>query len=58
MVVGQLEQLQGNHGEARKYGPPPNHMHGMLLRYKDVFTNVLIKKLLPKNQEQPCSTKN
>ena len=26
MVVVQLEQLQGTHGEARKDGPPPNHI--------------------------------
>ena len=43
MVVVQLEPRQGTHGEARKDGPPPNHIGGMLVRYKDVFTNVLPK---------------
>ena len=36
MVVVQLEQLQGTHGEARKDRPPPNHICGMLVRYKVV----------------------
>ena len=43
IVVAQLDQLQGTHGEARKDGPPPNHICGMLVRYKDVLTNVLHK---------------
>ena len=43
MVVIQMEQLQRTYGEARKDGPPLNHFGGMLLRYKDVFTNVLPK---------------
>ena len=48
MVVVQLEQLQGTYEEARKDGPPPNHIRGMLVRYKDVFTNVLLKKATAK----------
>ena len=47
MVVVQLKLLQGTHGDAIKYGPPSNHICGMLMRYKDVFTNVLLKMLLP-----------
>ena len=50
MVVAQLEQLQGTHGEARIDGPPPNHICGMLVKYKDVFTNVLLK-MLPQGVE-------
>ena len=52
MVVVQFEQLQGTHGEGRKDGPPPNHIRGMLVRYKDVFTNVLLKKLPPRSGKQ------
>ena len=55
VVVVQLEQLQGTHGKARKDGPPPNHICGMLVRYKDVFTNVLLKKLPPRSGKQLCS---
>jgi len=51
MVDVQLEQLQGTYGEARKDGPPPNHIGGMLVRYKDVFTNVLHKKLPPRSEK-------
>ena len=58
MVVVQLEQLQGTHGEARKDGPPPNHTCGMLVRYKDVFTNVLLKMLPPMSELQLCSRRN
>ena len=58
LFVGQLEQLQRTHGEARKDKPPPKHICGMLVRYKDVFTNVLLKKLPPKSGKQLCSTKN
>ena len=57
MVVAQLEQLQGTHGEARKDGPPPNHICEMLVRYKDVFTNVLLKMLPPRSGKQLCSTR-
>ena len=45
MKVVSLEQLQGTHGEARKDGPLPNHIGRVLVRYKDVFTNRLFKKL-------------
>ena len=57
MVVVQLEQLQGTPREARKYGPPPNHIHGILVRYKDVFTNVYLKNLLRRNGMQLCWTR-
>ena len=49
MVVVQLEQLQGSHGGARLDGPPLNHICGMLVRHKDVFTHVLLKMLLPRS---------
>ena len=58
MVVVQLEQLQGIHGEVRKDGPLPNNTCGMLVRHKDVLTNVLIKELPPMNGKQLCSTRN
>ena len=58
MVMVQLEQLQETHGEARKDGPPPNHICRMLVRYNDVFTHVLLKNLLPKSGKQLCSTKD
>ena len=58
MVVVQLEQFQGTHGNGRKDGPPPEHICGMLVRYKNVFTNVLLKKLPPKSGKQLCSTRN
>ena len=57
MVVVQLEQPQGTHGEARKDGPPPNHICEILVRYKDVFTNVLHKMLPPRSGKQLCSTR-
>ena len=57
MVVVQLEQLQGTYREARKDGPPLNHICEMLVRYKDVFTNVLLKMLLPRSGKQLCSTR-
>ena len=44
MVVVNLEQLQGTHGEARKDGPPPSQIRGILVRHKDVFTNMLLRK--------------
>ena len=50
MVVVQWEQLDRTYGEARKDRPPPNHTCGMLVRYKDVFTNVLLKMLPPMNE--------
>jgi hypothetical protein len=57
-IVVQLEQHQWTHGEARKDGPPPNHMRGMLARYKDDLTNRLLKKKLPPSWEQQfCSQK-
>jgi hypothetical protein len=37
-----------NSWEARKDGPPPNHICGMLARYKDVLTNRLLKKVAAK----------
>jgi hypothetical protein len=43
VVVGWLEQLQWTYGEARKDVPPPNHIRGMLARYKDILTNRLHK---------------
>ena len=45
MVAVQLEQLGRTYGEVRKDGPPLNHFGGMLVRYNDVFTNVLPKKV-------------
>jgi hypothetical protein len=45
VVVVQLEQLQCTHGEARKDGPPPNHIRGILTRSKDVITNRLLKEI-------------
>ena len=51
MIVLELKQLQGSHGEARKGGPPSNHICGMLVRYKDVFTNFLLKKSQPKTRK-------
>jgi hypothetical protein len=39
VVVVQLEKLKQTHGEARKDGPPPNHIRGMLVRSKDVRTH-------------------
>ena len=34
-----MEQLQRTHEEARKNGPPPNHICGLLAKYKDELTN-------------------
>ena len=58
MVMDQLEQLHRPHGEARKNEPPLNYIRGMLVMYKDVFTNVLLNKLLPKNGKQLCSMRD
>ena len=58
MVVVDLEQLQGTHREAKKDEPPPTHIRGILVRYKDVFTNMLLKKLLQRSGKQLCSTKD
>ena len=55
MVMIQLEQLQGIHGEVRKDRPPPNHIRGMLVRHKDVFTNVLLKTW---SRKKICSTRD
>jgi hypothetical protein len=43
-----LEKLKQTHGEARKDGPPPNHIRGMLVRSKDVLTNRLFTKISAK----------
>ena len=43
---------------AMKHGPLPNHIHEMLVRYKDEFTNVLLKTLRPRNGKQLCSTRD
>jgi hypothetical protein len=48
VVVVQLEKLKQTDGEAKKYGPPPNHIHGMLVRSKDVLTNRLFTKITAK----------
>ena len=46
VVVVQLEYPQGTHGGPRQDGPPiPNHIRGMLMRYKDVLTNRLLKNI-------------
>ena len=37
------DQLQQTDGEARKHGPPLNFIRGVLARYKDVRTNMLLK---------------
>ena len=58
MVVVQLEQLQGTYGKSRKNGPPLNYFGGMLVRYKDVFTNVLLEMLPPRSEMQLCSRRN
>ena len=58
MVVDQLEQLQGTHGEARKDGPPQKHICRILVRYKDVFSNLLLKTLSPRSGKQLCSTRD
>ena len=39
MVVAQLEQFQRTHREAKKDGPLPKHIRGLLARYKDWLTN-------------------
>jgi hypothetical protein len=43
MEVVPLEQLRETHGEARIDEPPPNHICGMLARYKNELTNILLK---------------
>jgi hypothetical protein len=48
VVVAQLEKLKQTHWEARKDGPPPNHIRGMLVRSKDVLTNRLFTKITAK----------
>ncbi len=48
VVVVRLEQLQWTHGEARKDGPPPNYIRGMLARYKDVLANWLLENVAAK----------
>ena len=58
MIVVQLEQLQGTHGEARKDGPLSNHIWGMLVRYKGVLTNMLLKKSPPRSGMQLCSVRD
>ena len=50
MVMAQLEQLEGTHGKARKDGPSPNHICGMLVKYKIIFTNVLLKILSSRSE--------
>ena len=50
MDIVQLKQLQGILEEAKKDGPPPNHIRGMLVRYNDVLTNKFLKKLSPRNR--------
>jgi hypothetical protein len=45
VVVARLEWLQLTHGEARKDRPPLNHICGMLVRYKDILTNRLFKRI-------------
>lgn len=45
MVVVWFEQLQRTHGEANRNGRLPNHICGVLARYKDVATKVLLKNL-------------
>jgi hypothetical protein len=39
MEVVQLEELQRTYGEARKNGPPSNHIRGILASYNDELTN-------------------
>ena len=58
MVMVQLEQLQGTHWEAMKDGPPPNHIRGNLVRYTNVFINVLLKTLLPRSEKQLFLTRD
>jgi hypothetical protein len=48
VVVVQLEKLKQTHREARKAGPPPNHIRGMLVRSKDVLANRLFTKITAK----------
>jgi len=48
VVVVQLEKLKQTYGEARKDGPPPNHIRGMLVRSKNVLTNRLFTKITAK----------
>src|ERR1700738_712850 len=53
---GSIGAIPRNLWEAREDGPPLNHIGGKLVRYKDVFTNVLPKWLPPRNEKQLCST--
>ena len=48
VVVVQMEKLEKTYGEARKDGPPPNHIYGMLVRSKDVLTNRMFTKIIAK----------
>ena len=54
---GSIGKLQEMHEEARKDGSPPNHICKMLVRYKDVFTSVLLKMLPPTSGKQLCSSR-
>ena len=58
MVVVRLEQLQRTNGEAKKYGPPWNHIRMVLTRYNDAITNGLLKKSPPKSGNQLWSMKD
>ena len=57
MVVVQLEQILETHREARKFKTFPYHICGVLVRYKNAFTNELFQKLLPNREKRLCSTK-
>ena len=48
VVVVQLGKLKQTRGVARKDGPPPNHICGILVRSKDVLTNGLFTKITDK----------
>ena len=48
VVMVQMEKLKQTHGEARKDEPPPNHIRGMLVRSKDVLTNMLFTRITAK----------
>jgi hypothetical protein len=48
VVVVQLEKLKQTHGEARKDRSPPNHMRGILVRSRDVLTNMLFTEIIAK----------
>ena len=47
-VMVPMEQLQGTHGDAEKDGPPPNHIYGVLARYKHTLINELYQKTTAK----------